>query len=141
MTATARLDIAITDRNPHVREFLCRELSGLGHAASSFASIVSLLEALCGPKPPQVLVLDPEVAGTGLSEVARQLKNHPGHVTVVLHVFEGAEPQPEFDGALVVEKQPDMGTLKAVLKTLAAQSCRLPGAEAASGLRRPQEKP
>jgi len=141
MTANARLDIAITDRNPHVREFLCRELSELGHAAKAFTSAMSLLEVLHGPNPPQVIVLDPEVSGAGMSEVGRRLRSHPGKVTVVLHVFEGAEPQPEFDGALVVEKRPDMGPLKAVLKTMAAQLPRLPIAEDAPGLRRPQEKP
>ena len=141
MPATERLDIAITDRNPHVREFLCRELAGLGHAASALGSAMALLEALARPTPPQVLVLDPEAAGTSLAEVAKRLKARAGQVTVVLHVFEGAEPQPDFDGALVVEKQPDMGALKTALTALATQISRLSGAESEPGLRQRQEKP
>lgn len=121
MPATARLDIAITDRNPHVREFLCRELASLGHLAGAMAGAAQLLEALGGPRPPQVLVLDPEAAGTKLAEVARRLKELDGRVLVVLHVFEGEEPRPGFEGALIVDKEPDIGALKAAVKALAAQ--------------------
>ena len=121
MPATARLDIAITDRNPHVREFLCRELAGLGHRADALGGAAQLLEALGRPRPPQVLVLDPEAAGPKLAEVGRKLKERAGAVLVLLHVFEGEEAQPGFEGALVVEKQPHMGALKAALNALAAQ--------------------
>ncbi|MDR3641761.1 MAG: hypothetical protein P4L39_10615 [Humidesulfovibrio sp.] len=121
MPATARLTIAITDRNPHVREFLHRELAGLGHETRVFAGSEALLEVLRGPRPPQVLVLDPEALGTGLPEVARVLKERAEQVAVVLHVFDGAEAHPDFDGALLVEKQPNIGALRAALAALAAQ--------------------
>lgn len=121
MPATARLDIAITDRNPHVREFLCRELAEAGHRAGALAGAAQLLEALSGSRPPQLVVLDPEAIGPRLAEVAKKLKAHSGRVSVVLHVFEGEEPQPGFEGALVVEKEPHVGALKAAVNALAAQ--------------------
>lgn len=121
MPATARLDIAITDRNPHVREFLCRELAEAGHRAGALAGATQLLEALCGSRPPQLVVLDPEALGPRLAEVAKRLKALSGRVSVVLHVFEGEEPQPGFEGALVVEKEPHVGALKAAVNALAAQ--------------------
>lgn len=121
MPTTARLDIAITDRNPHVREFLCRELAEAGHRAGALASAAQLLEVLGGKRPPQLLVLDPEAAGARLPEVADKLKRLAGQVMVVLHVFEGEEAQPEFAGALVVEKEPNVGALKTAVKALAAQ--------------------
>lgn len=129
MTATAPLEIAIMDRNPHVREFLCRELAGLGHKASALPSATALLEALGGKHLPQVLVLDPEAAGARLAEVAQHLKRCAGRTVVVLHVYDGSEAGPEFEGALVVEKQPDMGALKSTLGILAAQLARLAPAE------------
>jgi hypothetical protein len=89
---------------------------------------VALLETLCGPRLPQVLVLDPEAAGASLAEVARRLKGCAGQVVVVLHVFEGVEPEQEFAGALVVEKQPDMRALKTALASLAEQLARLSAA-------------
>lgn len=121
MSATARLDIAITDRNPHVREFLCRELSSLGHNAGALAGAAQLLEAISGPRPPQVLVLDPEAAGTRLAEVERRLAERAGTMLVLLHVFEGEEPCPGFQGALIVEKASDIGALKAAVRALAAE--------------------
>ena len=120
MTPNARLRIAITDKNPHVREFLCRELTDLGHWASTLANAGEVLRCLEGEAPPQVLVLDPEAAGTRLSEVAARLEGLAGKVAVVLHVFPDAEPQTGFSEALVVEKQPHMGALKTALAALAA---------------------
>jgi DNA-binding response OmpR family regulator len=120
MPASVRLDIAITDRNPHVREFLCRELSGEGHRVGALAGASQLLEGLHGGHPPQVLVLDPEAAGAHLGEVVAGLKLRP-EVLVLLHVFEGEGQQQGFEGAFVVEKQPDIGALKAAIRALAAQ--------------------
>lgn len=121
MSASARLDIAITDRNPHVREFVCRELCGEGHRVGVLAGAGQLLASLCGGHPPQVLVLDPEAAGARLTEVAASLKRCP-EVLVLLHVFEGEGQQSGFEGAFVVEKQPDIGSLRAAIRALAAQS-------------------
>lgn len=121
MPTAARLDIAITDRNPHVREFLCRELAEAGHRAGALAGATQLLEALSGSRPPQLVVLDPEAVGPRLAEVAKRLKAQAGRVSVVLHVFEGEEPQPGFEGALVVEKEPHVGALKAAVSALATQ--------------------
>jgi len=139
MPATARLDIAITDRNPHVREFLCRELAEAGHRTGALANAAQLLEALSGSRPPQLVVLDPEAAGTRLAEVANRLKARAGQVMVVLHVFEGEEAQSGFEGALVVEKEPHIGALKAAVSALAAQL----GTEAreAAEPQDPQERP
>lgn len=106
------------DRNPHVREFLCRELSGLGFTVDALSNSGSLLLALRCPRPPRVLVFDPEAAGTSLAEVVRELREHADQVVVVLHVFEGEEPLPGLPDALLVEKRPDMGTLKAALASI-----------------------
>jgi len=121
MPATARLDIAITDRNPHVREFLCRELAEAGHRAGALTGAEPLLKVLSGGRPPQVLVLDPEAVSSCQGEVARKLRELAGHVLVLLHVFEGEDPQPGFEGALVVEKEPHVGALKAAISALATQ--------------------
>lgn len=139
MPTTARLDIAITDRNPHVREFLCRELAEAGHRTGALAGATQLLEALSGSRPPQLVVLDPEAIGPRLAEVAKRLKVQAGRVSVVLHVFEGEEPQPGFEGALVVEKEPHVGALKAAVSALATQLCA--GGDEAAKREDTQERP
>jgi DNA-binding response OmpR family regulator len=117
MPSTPQLRIAVTDRNPHVREFLCRELAQLGFAARPLTG--DILASLEDREAPQVLVLDPEATGARLPELARRLAGRAG-VMVVLHVFEGTEAPGGFAGALVVEKQPHMRDLKAALMALAA---------------------
>lgn len=140
MAVTVPLDIAVTDKNPHVREFLCRELAGLGHRAAALAGAGELLELLAGPRPPQVLLLDPEALGARLAEVGRMLGARAAEVAVLLHVFEGAEPQPGFAGALVVEKEPHMGALKAALAALAAEAGGDSGTQGAAARRDAQEQ-
>ncbi len=140
MPATPRLDIAITDKNAHVREFLCRELADLGHRAWPLAGAQELLERLDGLRPPQVLVLDPEAIGPRMAEVADRLKGCADRLVVVLHVFPDADPQPDFGGALVVEKQSHMGALKAALGALAAQIQQLQEAAGKGGVDQMQER-
>lgn len=138
--AIARLNIAVTDRNPHVREFLCRELSGLGYAANAVGGAGDLLELLAGPQPPQALVLDPEALGPRLDEVLRRLEPLRGRLTVLLHVYEGAEPLPVVHGALVIEKQPHMGALKTALSALTGKSGGCAATEGLAGAGRTQER-
>ena len=140
MPTSHRLNIAVTDRNPHVREFLCRELTELGHGSTPLAGAVELLESLSGQRAPQVLILDPEAAGSRLSEIAKRLKHGDCKVIVVLHVFPDSDPVPGFEGALVVEKQPNMGALKTALATLAAQNQRLNETKGETGQYEMQEK-
>jgi len=140
MPATPRLDIAITDKNPHVREFLCRELAELGHKAMPLAGADELLERLGGGRPPQVLVLDPEALGARMADVAARLKDGAKGPVVVLHVFPDADPQPGFEGALVVEKQSHVGALKAALIALAAQVQQLQEAAGEIGVDKTQER-
>ncbi len=122
MSPFRRLIIAITDKNPHVREFLCRELAEQGLEARPLAGARDILACLAEQEPPQVLVLDPESVGARLGELAGRLAGLSGRVAVVLHVFEGAEAPGGFDGALVVEKEPHMGALKAALMALVAEA-------------------
>lgn len=140
MPATPRLNIAVIDKNPHVREFLCRELAGLGHRAKALAGAEELLERLDGSTPPQVLVLDPEALGPRMAEVAARLKGAANGLMVVLHVFPDADPQPGFEGALVVEKQSHVGALKAALTALAAQVQQLQEAAGELGTDTTQER-
>lgn len=135
MGQSTRLNIAIMDRNPHVRELMCRELSALGHAARAVQSEAEALRLLDGPEVPQVLVLDPEALGGGLMELAARLTLLSGRVTAVLHVYPedqaetagaqaggvqiGVQGHPELPGAVVVEKQAHLGPLKALVGSLA----------------------
>lgn len=135
MGQTACLNIAIMDRNPHVRELMCRELTALGHTARAVQTGAEALRLLEGSAAPQVLILDPEALGGGMQELSARLAGLAGRVVTVLHMY--AEDQAEGDaessgqelasaalmatlpGALVVEKQAHLGALKSLVGTLA----------------------
>jgi hypothetical protein len=123
------------DRNPHVRELMCRELAALGHSARTVQTGAEALRLLAGPEVPQVLILDPEALSSGMQELPARLAGLSGRVVTVLHMY--AEDQADGDSAgngqeltsaallailpsaLVVEKQVHLGALKSLMGTLA----------------------
>jgi hypothetical protein len=130
MHRSAALTLAIMDRNPHVRELICRELAGRGHVAVPVRTGAEAVGLLKQPLPPQVLVVDPETAEDRLPELARLGKALAGRVTLVLHVFTDAPPV-ELPGALVVEKEPHLRPLWGLVDTLSRGL--VPGGAGASG--------
>lgn len=122
------LSIAIMDRNPHVRELICRELGARGHAAMPVRSAAEAAGLLEGPRPPEVLVVDPEAAEGHLAEIARAAGRLGGRVALVLHAFGDIQARAALPGALVVEKTADLGPLMALAESLSRGSCPAAGA-------------
>lgn len=114
----ATLDFAIMDRNPHVRELICRELGARGHAARQVRSASEAAGLLGGPTPPQVLVVDPEAAEGHLAEIARAAGRLGGRLALVVHAFGDSQAPQDLPGALVVEKAADLGPLMALAESL-----------------------
>lgn len=109
MAMDARPRLAILDRNPHVREYLCREFEGLGYAATALRDAAELKASLASALPPEVVVADPETPG-----LTGRLAELGALVPLVLHVFPEAEvPAGGWGaaGAAVVEKQADTRAL------------------------------
>ncbi len=105
MASDVRPRLAILDRNPHVREFLCREFEGQGYAATALRDAAELRACLASALPPQVVVLDPEAP-----DLSGRLAEIGARVPLVLHVFPEAEAPAAgwgAPGAAVVEKQAD----------------------------------
>lgn len=115
MAMGERTRLAILDRNPHVREFLCRELEDQGFAATALRDVAELRHDLASAEPPQVVVLDPETP-----ELAGRLDELAALVPLVLHVFPEAEAPAGgwgAQGAPVVEKQADTRELGQAVRT------------------------
>jgi DNA-binding response OmpR family regulator len=135
MAMGARPRLAILDRNPHVREFLCREFEANGFAATPLRDAVELAASLSSQAPPEVVVLDPEgfgATGDRTGQLVGRLGEIASRVPLVLHVFPEAEvPAGGWGaaGALVVEKQADSRELeRAVRAALNGWGGRLEGA-------------
>lgn len=131
MARDARPRLAILDKNPHVREFLCREFEADGFAATPLRDAAELAASLASQTPPQVVVLDPEALSlTGA--LTGRLADLAAQVPLVLHVFPEADITSEGFGAagvLVVEKQADSHELNsAVRAALAGWAVKVEGA-------------
>jgi hypothetical protein len=131
MGHATRLTIAIMDRNPHVRELMCREFAALGHAAQAVQTKAEVLRLLAGPELPQVLVLDPEALGSGLQEISARVAALAGRLTTVLHVYAEDPVQPVLPGAMLVEKEAHLGPLKILVERIAQGT--FPAAAGCSG--------
>jgi DNA-binding response OmpR family regulator len=135
MAMDARPRLAILDRNPHVREFLCREFEARGFAATALRDAAELAASLSSLTPPEVVVLDPEafhMTGELTGQLAGRLAAIAARVPLVLHVFPEAEVPAGGWGAaeaLVVEKQADTHELdRAVRAALSGWGGKLEGA-------------
>ena len=135
MARAARPRLAILDRNPHVRELLCREFEDHGFTALALRDTAELAASMASQSPPEVVVLDPEafnMTGDQTGQLAKRLAELAARVPLVLHVFPEAEiPAGGYGvaGALVVEKQADTRELdRAVRAALANWGEMLEGA-------------
>jgi DNA-binding response OmpR family regulator len=126
MAMGTRTRLAILDRNPHVREFLCREFEALGYAATALRDTAELTASLASQSPPEVVVLDPEaldLTSPPAGPLAGRLAGLASRVPLVLHVFPEAEiPTGGFcaAGAQVVEKQADTRELNRAVRAALA---------------------
>ena len=109
MVMDVRPRLAILDKNPHVREFLCREFESRGYAATALRDAAELWASLGSEQPPQVVVLDPEALDM-TRDLAGRLAKIAARTSLVLHVFPETEAPAGgwgAPGACVVEKQAD----------------------------------
>lgn len=115
------ISILIVDRNPHVREFLQRELQGQGYAVLAAGTAGDMLTRLSGTEAPKVVVLDPDLPDLGgLPLIKRLGREFPG-VRLVVHAH-GGEGGLERAGAPLVEKDGRTGPLLDAVRC-AAQAC------------------
>ena len=77
--------IAIADRNPHVRGFLQREMSGEGYRIRLAESARDLLEWTFNHEPVDLIILDPDLPDAVDSHLLETLQGRLPPVPVVIH--------------------------------------------------------
>ncbi len=82
-----QVTILVAERNPHMRDFICRELARRNLLVSGAKSSDEVMAALDSPRPPDLVVLAVNTINTGsvglLERVTAQFPKTP----VVLHAF------------------------------------------------------
>jgi DNA-binding NtrC family response regulator len=87
VTTHAQMHILIADRNPHVRNFLKRELEAEGHHVRLAENGGELIRWAFRPEPLDVVILDPDLPNTDAARLLEKLKDRIPPLPVVIHTF------------------------------------------------------
>jgi len=98
--------ILIADRNPHIRDFLSRELADCGYHVRSVHDANDLLRLICSDNSIDLLVLDPDFPCLDNHELAQIIAGRIPQIPVVLHCVPGSEDclSPDNGGVVRIEK-------------------------------------
>jgi len=98
--------ILIADRNPHIREFLIRELADSGYHVRSVDNANDLLQVIYSDNRMALLILDPDFPCLDGQELAQKIAARIPQIPVVLHCVPGSDDCSTFDDvhAVRIEK-------------------------------------
>ena len=101
--------ILVSDRNPHVRDYLRRELIQEGYHVYEAKDGQEVVRLLASGRPLDLLVLDPEMPYFSAVDIVSRLKAHHAFVPIVVHAFDVEDINRTLIGLAdaVVEKQGD----------------------------------
>ena len=104
-----KLTILIADRNPHVREFLKREMMAEGYRVRLAKDSREVMKWVFGQAPLDLLILDLDLPDAGEVALFEQINDRIPQLPVVLHSFQADHANyPEaLITAVFVEKQGD----------------------------------
>lgn len=101
-----RYNILVTDRNPHVRELLKREMEAEGYYVRVARSGQEVLKWIYHHESLDLLILDPDLVDIDKLSVFKKIKARTPSLPVVIHMFSSDDTGFEylFQNAVFVEK-------------------------------------
>jgi len=81
------LKILIADRNPHVREFLKREMAAEGYEVQLAENGRQVLKLTQNNKPIDLLILDPDLSDADESSLLKTLRDRMPDLPIIIHTF------------------------------------------------------
>ncbi|AOY59927.1 response regulator [Desulfococcus sp.] len=81
------LHILVADRNPHVREFIKREMAAEGHRIDIAENGRELLKRIFRDDTIDLLILDPDLPDAQESALLTKLQDRLPYIPVVFHTF------------------------------------------------------
>ena len=124
MTETT-FTILIADRNPHVREFLKREMAAEGYRIRLAENGRDVLKWTYDPEPLDLLILDPDLPDVDANTLFTRLADRIPALPIVIHTFLSDYSVPEIntgDIAFVEKRGSSIETLKQIVERLLIQS-------------------
>jgi DNA-binding NtrC family response regulator len=104
----AKITILIADRNPHVRDFLKREMLSEGYQVRLAKSGREVLNHICGSEPVELLILDWDLPDSEeIAGLVEKINNRIPTLPVVIHSFSEDEHNQTnmLSNAVFVEKR------------------------------------
>lgn len=124
MTETT-FTILIADRNPHVREFLKREMAAEGYRIRLAENGKDVLKWSYAPEPLDLLILDPDLPDVDADTLFARLADRIPALPMVIHTFLSDYRVPEThpgDVALVEKRGSSIESLKQIVARLLIRS-------------------
>ena len=106
MSENFNFNILIADRNPHVREFLKREMTAAGYRVRLAETGKEVLKWAYQHEPLDLLILDPDLPDTDETSLFEKLEDRIPILPVVIHSFlpDDTNHAAGLRGAVFVEK-------------------------------------
>ncbi len=98
-------ELLIADRNPHVREFLRRELNAEGYRVRLAENGLEVLKSVYQNETVDLLILDPDLPDAEESRLLKKIQNRIPYLPVVIHTFLSDYMPDTFRAAALVEKK------------------------------------
>ncbi len=113
--------ILITERNPHVREFLKREIAAEGYDVRLAENGREMLKSVYQKEPIALLIIDPDLPDPDVDRILMELQDRVPRIPVIFHTF-----SPDFvqysstmeDAVFVEKKGSSILELKQMVETL-----------------------
>ena len=80
-------NILIADRNPHVREFLKREITADGYQVRLAENGRQLIKCMFSKEPIDLLIVDPDLPDTDIASLFSKLRDQAPFLPMVIHTF------------------------------------------------------
>jgi len=102
-----KIKILITERNPHVREFLKREMAAEGYCVRLAENGKEMLKCVYIKETLDLLILDPDLPDPDVPSILEKLNDRVPKLPVVFHTFPSdyAEYSTILKDAVFVEKK------------------------------------
>ncbi len=110
--------ILIADRNPHIREFLRRELAAFGYTVQLVENGKDLLRQVYSRKRVDLLIFDPDFPGVEPIDTFRKILDRIPQLPVVLYCVRGTENIDDFAGGNVCLVEKNGKSIEVLKKTI-----------------------
>lgn len=120
-----KINLLIADRNPHIRNFLKREMQAEGYNIQLARNAREVLNIIFSPEPIDLIIIDLDLPGANELNLLKSLEDRIPVLPFVIHsyVSDHREYSSNFRAATIVPKQGSSSeTLKEVIRDLLKKS-------------------